>query len=230
MGVARRAMVRRMKEAGEAPVFYLRRSADITSVLETREALRSGAGRVPSVNDFVVRAVALALRAHPQVNASWEDGAVLEHSRVNVGIAVAIDGGLVVPAVYDADVKDVFEVAVATRELIEVAHARKLSREQLADTTVAVSNLGMFGIEDFDPLINPPHAAILGVGAGARGPDLRTRLRLTLGCDHRVLTGAEGAPFLGAVCELLQDAAALTAPAQEAPGVSLAACDAADRR
>ena len=214
MGVARRAMARRMLEAGAVPAFYLRRSADITELIAARRALREAdEGSVPSLNDFLVRAVALALREHPHVNASWEDGGVLTHSRVNVGVAVAVEGGLVVPALYDADRKDVHEIALATRELVELARARRLSRELLADSTFTLSNLGMFGIEDFDPLVNPPQAAILGVGAGAVGADGRTRLRLTMGCDHRVLTGAEGAPFLATVAGLLERADALTAPA-----------------
>ena len=212
MGVARRAMARRMLEAGAVPAFYLRRSADITDLVAARRALRDAAGGpVPSLNDFMIRAVALALRQHPHVNASWEEEAVLEHSRVNVGVAVAVDGGLLVPALYDADRKGVSQIAEAVRELVELARARRVSRELLADSTFTISNLGMFGIEDFDPLINLPQAAILGVGAGVVGPDGRTRLRLTMGCDHRVLTGAEGAPFLGAVAELLERPEALSA-------------------
>lgn len=212
MGVARKAMARRMLEAGAVPAFYLRRSADITELVAARAALREAAADpLPSINDFIVRAVAIALREHPHVNASWEEDAVLEHSRVNVGVAVAVEGGLLVPAVYDVDRKSVAEISVSVREVAELARARRLSRELLADSTFTISNLGMFGIEDFDPLINPPQAAILGVGAGVAGPDGRTRLRLTMGCDHRVLTGAEGAPFLGTVAELLQRPQALTA-------------------
>ncbi len=176
---------------------------------------KAKADPLPSLNDFIVRAVALALREHPHVNASWEDeeGLVHLHSRVNVGIAIAVDGGLLVPAVYDADSKSAQEITTAARALVELARAKRMTRELLEDATFTVSNLGMFGIEDFDPLVNPPQAAILGVGAGLEGPDGRTRLRLTMGCDHRVLTGAEGAPFLGAVVELLQSPDVLTAPA-----------------
>ena len=216
MGVARKAMVRRMVEAGAVPAFYLRRSADVTDLLAERAALReAGADPLPSINDFIVRAVAIALREHPNVNASWEDEAVLEHSRINVGVAVAVEGGLLVPAVYDADAKSVAEISLAVREVAELARARRLTRELLEDPTFTISNLGMFGIEDFDPLMNPPQAAILGVGAGLGGPDGRTRIRLTMGCDHRVLTGAEGAPFLGSVAALLERPEALTAEPQQ---------------
>ena len=204
MGVARRAMARRMIEAGAVPAFYLRRSADISDLLVVRKQLREASdGPIPSINDYIVKAVALALREHLNVNASWEDDAVLIHSRVNVGVAIAVEGGLVVPAIYDADVSSVEEIAIDVRAAAELAAARKMTREMLADSTFTLSNLGMFGIEDFDPLINPPQAAILGIGAGAEGSDGRTRIRMTMGCDHRVLTGAEAAPFLATVCELL---------------------------
>ncbi|CAB4859205.1 unannotated protein [freshwater metagenome] len=107
------------------------------------------------------------------------------------------------------------EISLAVREVAELARARRLTRELLEDPTFTISNLGMFGIEDFDPLMNPPQAAILGVGAGLGGPDGRTRIRLTMGCDHRVLTGAEGAPFLGSVAALLERPEALTAEPQQ---------------
>jgi pyruvate dehydrogenase E2 component (dihydrolipoamide acetyltransferase) len=194
----RRAMARRMVETTSVPCFYLRVTADVTELLEHRAALREAAGgeRVPTVNDAIVRAAAVALRAHPEVNASFSDGSVIVHPRVNVGIAIAVEGGLVAPAIYDADTKDVAAISAAAREAADLAARRRLGREILADATFTVSNLGMFGIEDFDPIINPPQAAILGVGAAIGAPGDRRNVRLTLGCDHRVLTGAEGAVFL----------------------------------
>ncbi|MDA8279151.1 MAG: 2-oxo acid dehydrogenase subunit E2 [Actinomycetota bacterium] len=207
---ARRAMVRATCRAVEVPYFSLRTSADVTALFDLRTAIRrSQLGVVPSVNDLVVRAVALALRAHPGVNASYEDGTVAEYPRVNVGVAIAVDGGLVAPAVYDADTKDSVAIAHDTRRLVDLAARGALPLAVLQDGTFTVSNLGMYGIEDFDPLLNPPQAAILGVGAATAGR-IRT-IRLTLGCDHRVLTGAEGARFLAAVRAHLQ------APEQLAP-------------
>lgn len=229
----RRAMARRMVEAATVPCFYLRVTADVTDLLAARKALRAerrdaganasggapdpanGGGPaggaasaprapLPSVNDCVLRAVALELREHPHVNASFEDAAVEVHPRVNVGVAVAVEGGLVVPAIYDADAKDAFAIAADVRAAAAAAANRKLSRELLADATFTVSNLGMYGIEDFDPVINPPQAAILGVGAAVTDGQGRQRMRLTLGCDHRVLTGAEGAPFLVGVQQRLE--------------------------
>jgi pyruvate dehydrogenase E2 component (dihydrolipoyllysine-residue acetyltransferase) len=202
LSLARRAMVRAMVESAAVPCFYLRVTADVTALVEARQALREDAdwaGRVPTLNDFVVRACALALREHPHVNASYLDGEVATYAQVNVGVAIAVPGGLVAPCVYYADEKDVGAIAADVRELAELAAARRLGKDVLADATFTVSNLGMFGIEDFDPVLNPPQAAILGVGAAIGGT-----MRLTLGCDHRVLTGAEAAPFLLAVRDLLQ--------------------------
>jgi pyruvate dehydrogenase E2 component (dihydrolipoamide acetyltransferase) len=201
----RRAMARRMVEAAAVPCFYLRVTADARGLVAARARLKDeGAAVVPSLNDFVVAATGRALREHPEVNASWADNTVERHPRVNVGVAVAIAGGLVVPAVYDADRLSAVEVNAAVREIAALAAARKLGRELLEDPTFTVSNLGMYGIEDFDPVVNAPQAAILGVGSVVDGG-----MRLTLGCDHRVLTGAEGAPFLNAIRERLEDPDAL---------------------
>jgi pyruvate dehydrogenase E2 component (dihydrolipoamide acetyltransferase) len=212
----RRAMVRQSEVAAAVPVFYLRLSADVTDLLAARARSRAAGDPVPSVNDAVVRAVALGLRDVPAVNAAYVDGVVERYPRVNVGVAVAIPGGLVVPAIYDADRKDVHAISTEARAVAELAIARKLTRELLADATFTVSNLGMHGIVDFDPLINPPQAAILGVGAAVADAGGRSHLRLTLGCDHRVLTGAEAAPFLGAVRERLEDVSALLGSAEDA--------------
>jgi len=200
----RRAMVRQSVAGAAVPVFYLRVCADVTELLAARARLREAGGRVASVNDAVLRSVALALREHLAVNSAFAGDVVETFPRVNLGVAVAVPGGLVVPAVYDADTKNVLQIADDVRAVAQLAAARKLTREVLADATFTVSNLGMYGIEDFDPLINPPQAAILGVGAAVPGGDGRVRMRLTLGCDHRVLTGAEGAPFLAAVKRRLE--------------------------
>lgn len=201
----RRAMVRQMLAGAAVPCFYLRATADVTDLLAARSELKVGsAGPVPSVNDFIVRAAAIELRAHPDVNASYGENEILVHPRVNVGIAVAVAGGLVVPAIHDTDRLDVHGIAGAARGLVDLAQRRKLTRELLEDATFTVSNLGMYGIESFDPIINPPQAAILAVGAATVGHDGRSRVALTLGCDHRVLTGADGAPFLIGVRGRLQ--------------------------
>ena len=199
----RRAMVRAAEKALEAPCFALRRSVDLAGLVAFRSALHDAGQLVPSINDYLVRAVGLALREHPVVNASFLNGDVIQYSRVNVGVAIAVPGSLVAPAVYDVDLKDAAHVGHDVRELVERAQSRSLNREVLQDATFTVSNLGMFGIEDFDPLLNLPQAAILGVGALAKGP--AKPIRLSLVCDHRVLTGAEGAMYLQSLCDLLED-------------------------
>jgi pyruvate dehydrogenase E2 component (dihydrolipoamide acetyltransferase) len=201
LSLPRRAMVRAMAESATVPCFYLRVTADVTELIAVRRDAE-WPGRAPTLNDFVVRAAGLALREHPHVNSAYSYGEVTTYASVNVGVAIAVRGGLVAPCVYDADGKDVGAIAADVRELADRAAARWLSKEVLADATFTVSNLGMFGIEDFDPLLNPPQAAILGVGAAMAGE--RRTMRLTLGCDHRVLTGAEAAPFLLAVRDRLQ--------------------------
>ncbi|MEZ5076808.1 MAG: 2-oxo acid dehydrogenase subunit E2 [Solirubrobacterales bacterium] len=197
----RRAMARRLTEAALVPCFYLRVTADAAPIFAVRSRLREErAGGVPTLNDYVLHAVGRALREHPVVNASYAEGEVELFPRVNVGVAIAIRDGLVVPAIYDADRLTAAEIAATTRALAEAAEARRLNRDVLKDATFTVSNLGMYGIEDFDPVVNPPQAAILAVGtAAAEDAEGRRALRLTLGCDHRVLTGAEGADFLASV-------------------------------
>jgi pyruvate dehydrogenase E2 component (dihydrolipoamide acetyltransferase) len=199
----RRAMVRAAEKALEAPYFSLRTSADVTGLIELRTALRTAGQTVPSINDFLVRAVGVALRHHPIVNASYLDGEVAQYPRINVGVAISVPGGLVVPAVYDVDVKDAAHVGRDVGRLVEQAQSRSLSRDVIQDVTFTVSNLGMYGIEDFDPLLNPPQAAILGVGTVSQGPT--KSIRLSLGCDHRVLTGVEGAEYLQTLCGLLEE-------------------------
>jgi pyruvate dehydrogenase E2 component (dihydrolipoamide acetyltransferase) len=215
----RRAMVRQMMLGAAVPCFYLRLSADVTELIAKRRALKEERqGPLPSINDFIVRAVAMTLRAHQDVNSSFEEEAITTYPRVNVGVAIAVSGGLVVPAVHDADRLSVYEISAAVLELAALAERRKLTRELLSDATFTVSNLGMFGIEDFDPIINPPQAGILAVGAAGSDAAGRLRLRLTLGCDHRVLTGAEAAPFLAELRDRLESPPTLLEPpAMESP-------------
>jgi pyruvate dehydrogenase E2 component (dihydrolipoamide acetyltransferase) len=205
LALPRRAMVRACEKAVRVPYFSLRASADVTALVKRRNELReAGTKVVPSINDLVLRAVALALREHPNVNASYLENEVAQYPRVNLGVAIAVPGGLVAPAVYDADLKDAETIGADVRTLVELAERRALSRDVIQDATFTVSNLGMYGIEDFDPLLNPPQAAILGVGAISSGEE--QRIRLSLGCDHRVLTGAEGAVFLISVRNYLETA------------------------
>ncbi len=217
------AVARRMAESkATIPDFTMALDVAMDDCVALRSELKrlaaEGAESAPTYNDMVVKACALALREHPKANGSYRDGRLLLHSRVNVGVAVAADGALVVPTVFDADSKALGEIARETRALAERVRAATITPPELGGGTFTVSNLGMFGIRSFTPIINPPQAAIMSVGALERravaGEDgavaVRQMLTLTLVCDHRILFGAEAAQFLARVRELLQTPAALT--------------------
>jgi pyruvate dehydrogenase E2 component (dihydrolipoamide acetyltransferase) len=175
------------------------------------KALAAEGDAVPSLNDFVVRAAGSALARHPEANAAWVDGAIERYSRVNVGIAVAGDGTLVVPTVFDADRRSLGAIAGETRRLALAARDGAVTPAELGGGTFTVSNLGMFGIQHFTAVINPPQAAILAVGALEVRPVWdgeqfvpRSLMTMTLSVDHRVLYGADAARFLGAIRDALQ--------------------------
>ena len=195
------------------PHFYLTTAVDAEALLGLRAELNTQLGgdlRV-SVNDLIVKACAVLLGANPELNVSFAGDKLLVHQRVHVGIAVAVDGGLVVPVVRDADHKTLTQVAREASDLIGRARAGKLAPEEVGGGTFTVSNLGMFGVEQFTAVINPPEAAILAVGAALAEPvatedgvQVRRRLRLTLSIDHRALDGATGAGFLARLKETLE--------------------------
>ena len=167
---------------------------------------------MPSFNDMVVKACALALREHPRANGAYRDGRFELYSRVNVGIAVAARDALVVPTIFDADRKGLWQIAAESRALAERVRDGSITPPELSGATFTVSNLGMFGIDSFAAVINPPQAAILAVGAiterpVARDGELATAqlMRVNLACDHRILYGAEGAEFLARVRTLLEE-------------------------
>ncbi len=198
-------IARRMVESATTiPVFTVSADVDMSLLAALRRGAREEGGDAPSLNDFVVKAAALALRDFPRFNASYVDGKVECYSRINVGIAVATDDALIVPVVLDADRKNIEEVATETRRLADAARRRALQPQDLRDATFTVSNLGMFGVRSFTAIIDPPQVAILAVG-GLRD-DLMT---VTLTCDHRVVYGADGARFLSRLRELLERPLAL---------------------
>jgi pyruvate dehydrogenase E2 component (dihydrolipoamide acetyltransferase) len=205
----RRVVARRLVESMQStPHFYLTSTVDAEELLGFRAELNRqlqarGEDLKVSVNDLVVKACAVLLRANPDLNVSFGGDKLLVHRRVHVGIAVAVDGGLVVPVVRDADQKSLTQVAREAGELIGRARAGKLSAAEVSGGTFTVSNLGMFGIDQFTAVINPPEAAILAVGAALPEPVatddgvvVHRRMRLTLSIDHRALDGATGAGFL----------------------------------
>ncbi|HEV7529368.1 MAG TPA: dihydrolipoamide acetyltransferase family protein, partial [Solirubrobacteraceae bacterium] len=212
-------IARRMAESkATIPDFTLLSDVDMEECVRLRSELkRISKNEAPTYNDMVVKACALALREHPRANGSYRDGALALHSRVNIGVAVAAQDALVVPTVFDADVKALGEIARETRSLAARVRDATITPPELGGGTFTVSNLGMYGISSFTAIINPPQAAILSVGSVQRRPVVnddeivaRHTMKLTLVCDHRVLYGADAAELLARVRELLQAPAALT--------------------
>jgi pyruvate dehydrogenase E2 component (dihydrolipoamide acetyltransferase) len=191
-------IARRMVESATTiPAFTVSMDVDLSLVAQLRKA---GGDDVPSLNDFVVKAVALTLRDEPRFNASWGGDHVLLHKRVDVGIAVAADGALLVPVVRNADARSLSEIAAETRRLADAARNRRLSPDELQGATFTVSNLGMFGVRSFTAIVDPPQVAILAVG-GVRDDGVMTA---TLSCDHRVVYGVDGARFLATLRDYLR--------------------------
>jgi pyruvate dehydrogenase E2 component (dihydrolipoamide acetyltransferase) len=210
------AAARLTRSVQEAPHFFLTSAVDVTDLIEFRTTLNTtltaAGGPKVSLNDLIVKAVATAVRAHPEVNVSFAGEFLRRHLRVNVGVAVAVPAGLLVPVVRDTDRKSVSEIAAETREKSARARDGGLRADEMSGGTITVSNLGMYGVEQFTAVINPPEAVILAVGAAAeeirpRGGAavVRSILRLTLSCDHRVVDGATGALFLQTLVALLEN-------------------------
>jgi pyruvate dehydrogenase E2 component (dihydrolipoamide acetyltransferase) len=217
----RRTIAERMERSRrEIPEFTVEAEIDMEPCHELRAQLSaSGLETRPSFNDLVVRASALALREHPLLNAIFEDGRMLRCSRVNVGIAVATDDALVVPTVFDADARSLFEIARETRRLAARVRDRSIGLDELASGTFTVTNLGMFGVSRFHAIINHPQVAILAVGevaAPRATPGGRRTMHVALSCDHRAVYGADAARFLQRLRTLLEQPAGLMAPAEEA--------------
>jgi pyruvate dehydrogenase E2 component (dihydrolipoamide acetyltransferase) len=202
----RRISAQRLTESAAAPHFYLTSVVNAEPLLAVRTQLNeqlSDSGAKVSVTDLLVRACAVALKTHPQVNASWGGDHLVRHARINIGVAVALEDGLIVPVIRDADRKRLSEIAAEAHALAQRARAGKLTPDEFSHGTFTISNLGMFGIDHFTAVINPPEAAILAVGAAREEAVVRdgqlvvgTTMKLTLSIDHRVLDGATAAGFL----------------------------------
>ncbi|HEU0157340.1 MAG TPA: pyruvate dehydrogenase complex dihydrolipoamide acetyltransferase [Stellaceae bacterium] len=226
LSAMRRTIARRLTEAKQTvPHFYLTVDCEIDALLKIRSELNSkiaptssspasggGKGGGISLNDFVIRAAALALRKVPAANASWSDEAILQWDTVDISVAVALEDGLITPIVKQADRKGLATIAAETKDLVARARAGKLKLEEFQGGTFSVSNLGMYGVRDFAAVINPPHGGILAVGAGEQRPVVRngrlavaTVMSCTLSCDHRAVDGAVGAQFLAAFKRLVED-------------------------
>ena len=212
----RKVIARRLTESKQTvPHFYLRRTIDAEALKAFRgqinEQLASTGAKV-SFNDLIVKGCATALKLHPAVNTSWVNDNLVQHNRINVGVAVAVDAGLVVPVLHDTDKATLTDISSRTRELAGKARDNKLKPQEMSGGTFSVSNLGMFGIDSFSAVINPPEAAILAVGAMRQEPvvvdgevSVRNRISLELSVDHRAVDGAVGAAFLKELAEILEE-------------------------
>jgi pyruvate dehydrogenase E2 component (dihydrolipoamide acetyltransferase) len=222
----RRTIARRLTEAVQTiPHFYLTADTDIERLLALRAEANAAAPTdkegTPafklSVNDFVIKALALALQRVPAANAAWANDLILRLRHSDIGVAVALDGGLITPVIRDAETKSLSTISAETRELAARARARKLKPHEYQGGSTAVSNLGMYGVREFTAIINPPHATILAVGAAQRRPvetadggvKFVSQMTVTLGCDHRMVDGALGAELLAAFKALIEQPVAM---------------------
>ena len=219
----RKTIAKRLLAAkNDAPHFYLTISADVTKLEAWRQQLNGAAAKAAkagvaatkvSLNDVVILAASRALKVHPEVNSSWQGDTILQHAEAHVAIAVALPEGLVTPVIRRADALGLRDIAASVRDLAGKAKDGKLSNEAYAGGTFTISNLGMFGIEEFTAIINPPQAAILAVGAALPTPwvgeqgalVVQQRMKMTLSCDHRVVDGATGAKFLQTLVSYLEE-------------------------
>src|SRR6266566_5942330 len=204
----RKTIARRLAESnGPVPTFFLTAEFDATRAAELRTQLAEmGDQYKASFNDIVIKAVALALAEHPEVNAHWLNDKIRHFNRIHVAMAVAIEDGLITPVLFDADRMSLWDISEKARELAKKARERKLMPEEYTGATFTVSNLGMFDIDQFTAIINPPEAGILAIGGAEQKPvvidgslEVRQRMRVTMSCDHRVIDGATGAKFLQTV-------------------------------
>jgi pyruvate dehydrogenase E2 component (dihydrolipoamide acetyltransferase) len=210
----RKIIAKRLGESiGPIPTFYLTAELDLTRMMEMRTAMvELGDEFKVSVNDIMLKAIAVALSKHPEVNAHWNGDHIRYFNRVHLGMAVATDDGLIVPVIWDADRKGMSQISREAKELATRARERKLKPEEFTGSTFSVSNLGMFGIDQFTAIINPPEAAILAIGSSEEKlvvvdgeAVVRQRLRVTMSCDHRIIDGAVGAKFLQTLRRLVEN-------------------------
>ena len=216
----RKAIAKRLVTSiGPVPTFYLTVDVDMGRVMEARKSINTMLekdGTRISINDILLKAIAAALRQHPNCNAQWHDGFVRRFSSVHLGVAVAIEDGLITPVVKNAHAKGIAQISAEVRELAGRARDKKLLPDEYTGSTFTVSNLGMLGIREFTAIINPPEAGILAVGGIVETPvvvdgqvTVRPRMRITMSCDHRVIDGAQGARFLQTLQGMLEEPTAI---------------------
>jgi pyruvate dehydrogenase E2 component (dihydrolipoamide acetyltransferase) len=212
-----RIMADRLAQAwNTTPHFYLVREVDAGKLVEWRQVLRERPAQDLTLSDLLVKKVATCLRAHPQLNSEWRNGSILQRQEVNIGLAVAIEQGLVVPVIRNPDRMTVLQIAAERSRLVERAGAGKLSLDDISACTFTISNLGMYGVDSFQAIVNPPQAAILAIGrvsprvvAVKNEPVVRPMVTFTLSCDHRAVDGARAAQFLAALAVSVEQASPL---------------------
>ena len=214
----RKTIAKRLAESiGPIPTFYLTVDIDMDRTWDAREALKAlGPEGKVSFNDIILKATAVALSQHPECNAWWQGDAVRQWYEVHLGMAVAIEDGLITPVIRNAAHKTLREISVEAKELAGRARERKLTPGEYTGATFSVSNLGAFGIDEFTAIINPPEAGILAIGAITEKPvivdgelTMSRRMRITMSCDHRVIDGATGAAFLQTLRTILENPLAM---------------------
>jgi pyruvate dehydrogenase E2 component (dihydrolipoamide acetyltransferase) len=217
VGTVWRIMAERMTASWTtAPHFYLVREVNVSRLVSWLDRARKQTGARITYTDLLVKLVAAALAQHPRANASWKDGKIVQNTEINIGLAVAIEDGLVVPVLHHADTLKLPEIAARREDLVSRAQGAKLRPADIQGGGFTISNLGMFGVDAFSAIVNPPQAAILAVGRIADRvvalngqPAVQPTMVLTLSCDHRVLDGARGAQFLGTLADLIEEPLAL---------------------
>ncbi|HET9775028.1 MAG TPA: dihydrolipoamide acetyltransferase family protein [Gemmatimonadaceae bacterium] len=214
----RKTIAKRLSESnGPIPTFFLTAEFDVTRAAEMRTQLAEmGDQYKASFNDIIIKAVALALAEHPEVNAHWLGDKIRKFNRIHVAMAVAVEDGLITPVLFDTDRMTLWEISAKARELAGKARERRLTPEEYTGSTFSVSNLGMFGIDQFTAIINPPETGILAIGGVEEKPvvvdgqlEVRQRMRVTMSCDHRAIDGATGAKFLQTVRRYIENPLAL---------------------
>ena len=195
-----------------APHFYLTTKINVDGLFELRKSLMNNLDTKISFNDIIIKAVSLSLSKHPNINVSWGGDSIIQNTEINIGVAIAVDDGLVVPVIKDADKNNILEISEKIKNFVENAKNKKLSLEELSGNTFTVSNLGMFGIDEFTAIINPPDACILAIGAIQQTPIVKDGeivvgniMKVTLSSDHRVVDGAQGAQFLKTLKTMLEN-------------------------
>ena len=194
-----------------APHFYLTSEIDVENLMSLRKNINQTLDEKSSFNDIIIKAVAFSLRKHPNINISWDEDHIIFHENINIGVAIAVDDGLLVPVIKDADKNSILDISKKIKDFAERAKNKKINIEELTGNTFTVSNLGMFGIDEFTAIINPPDACILAVGAIKQKPVVKNNeitigntMKVTLSSDHRLVDGAEGAKFLKTLKTVLE--------------------------